>query len=85
MPLWVRPAASSGASDTARQARFRKTVCVGGPHAPGCPQQRARKRAFPANLSTEVWARTGLGAGGAEHRTAQEPGATRHAGTQLWR
>ncbi|XP_074170584.1 uncharacterized protein LOC141567473 isoform X2 [Rhinolophus sinicus] len=51
MPLWVRPAASSGASDTARQARFRKTVCVGGPHAPGCPQQRARKRAFPANLT----------------------------------
>ncbi|XP_032985405.1 uncharacterized protein LOC117035573 isoform X2 [Rhinolophus ferrumequinum] len=60
MPLWVRPAASLGASDTARQARFRKTVCVGGPHAPGCPQQRARKHAFPANLTA---LRCGLGQG----------------------
>lgn len=84
MPLWVRPAAASRASDTARQARFRKAVCAGGPHAPACPQQRARTYAFHRQpRSTGVWARTGLGAGGAERSTAQELGAPRHAETQV--
>ena len=37
MPLWARPAAAAGASDIARQARFRKAVCAGGEHGPGRP------------------------------------------------
>lgn len=62
MPLWVRPAAAAGASDTARQARFREAVCAGGPPAPGCPQQTARKHASSRRRrSRGVWTRTGLG------------------------
>lgn len=41
MPLWARPTAAAGASDTARQARFRKAVCAGGERRPGRPS-RAR-------------------------------------------
>lgn len=37
MPLWARPAAATGASDTARQARFRKAACAGGERGPGRP------------------------------------------------
>lgn len=37
MPLWARPAAAAGAPDTARQARFRKAVCVGRERGPGLP------------------------------------------------
>lgn len=41
MPLWARPTAAAGASDTALQARFRKAVCAGGERGPGRPS-RAR-------------------------------------------
>lgn len=39
MPLWARPAAAAGASDTARQARFLRADSAGGERGPGRPSR----------------------------------------------
>lgn len=87
MPLWARPAAAAGAFDTARQARFRKAVCAAGAGLRAAlARQAARSRGSHASPlrhppGAGVRARRG-GGGGAERKTAQEPGATSHAGSQ---
>lgn len=80
-----------GASDTARPARFRRAVCAGKER--GLRQPRGTRlpaagasHALPSPLqppSTRVWARTGAEGRWPQYSSAQEPGATRHTGTQV--
>lgn len=84
MPLWARPAAAAGASDTARPARFRKAVCAGGERGPGWPSRAwlpaagASTHAFPRQpRSAGVRARTGEG--GQWRRAQDGAGAGRNA------
>ncbi|KAL4685804.1 hypothetical protein H8959_001401 [Pygathrix nigripes] len=82
MPLWARPAAAAGASDTARQARFLRADSAGGERGPGRPS-RAWLPARRGLARRPALATSALGCGlgavepgkvvrRAERRTAQE-------------
>lgn len=87
MPLWARPAAAAGPltlrakPGSGKQSARAGSTGPGGPLAPGCPQQGARRPVFLAVLGCGL----GLGGRGQWRRalTAQELGATQQAGTQV--
>ncbi|XP_063653977.1 uncharacterized protein LOC101059267 isoform X2 [Pan troglodytes] len=83
MPLWARPAAAAGASDTARQARFLRADSAGWERRQGRPS-RAWLPAGGVLARRPALATSALGCGlgavepgkvvpRAERRTAQEP------------